>query len=92
MHQDEPSDGDETSIPKMTPQLDAYFAVLRGKMATCMTRGADSARTSEYTVTDFVSTKRDKLWDMKVKGELVDSELRTKDGHREVRRTWLAGS
>lgn len=71
-------------LPKMTAVLNVYLAEVVEKVVVAEARNQVNVRTSEFTVTDFSKTKRDRLWAMKVNGELIDSVLIASDGHREV--------
>lgn len=76
---------EEEDLPPMTPQLDEYLKEVATKIKNAEVLAKSMERTSEYTVTKFGDTKRDRLWAMKEKEELIDAVFRTADGtHQEV--------
>ena len=77
---------DDALIPSLTPEIDSYLDEIKDKIDVAQMRATKQQRTSDFTVTAFADTKRDRLWAMKMKGELVDAVLVTEDGHQEVRR------
>ena len=68
----------------MTPEINEYLDDARKKMEVTDLMASQQQRTSDYTITKFSDSKRDRFWEMKTKGELVDGVLLTADGHKEV--------
>lgn len=74
-------------LPKIPPQnasIDAYVEELKSKINWVEEQQSKGLRTTDYTITNFADTKKDRLWKMKLAGELIDSIFITADGQREV--------
>lgn len=72
-------------FPPMSENIDAYLKEVIDTVEEADRRAKSNIRSTDYTVTNFKATKQDRLWEMKEKGELIDSVLVTADGLREVR-------
>lgn len=74
-------------LPEIPPQnacIDAYVEEVKSKINWVEERQSKGLRTTDYTISNFADTKKDRMWKMKVDGELIDSIFITADGHCEV--------
>lgn len=78
------SNQNDTANVPMIEKINKYIAQLADTVeATRLSRERGQA-TTDYTVTNFAETKRDRLWRLKVDGKLIDAVLIAADGVKEV--------
>ena len=75
---------DLPEIPPQNATIDAYITEVKDKIAWVEEQQSKGLRTTDYTLTDFSETKRDRMWKMKQTGEMTDTILITSDGQSEV--------
>lgn len=75
---------DLPEIPPQNVRIDAYVEEVKSKINWVEEQRNKGLRTTDYTITNFADTKKNRMWKMKVDGELIDSILITADGQREV--------
>ncbi|KAH9389780.1 hypothetical protein TYRP_007327 [Tyrophagus putrescentiae] len=74
---------DLPEIPPQNATIDAYITEVKDKIAWVEEQQSKGLRTTDYTLTDFSETKRDRMWKMKQTGEMTDTILITSDGQSE---------
>ena len=78
---------DGHSILPMTTEIDAYLDEVADIIQNAKAKTDAGVRTTDFTVTNFAHTKRDRLWALKTSGQFIDAVLVTPDGYREVSST-----
>ena len=71
-------------LPKMEDNIDTFLDRKISQMESTEQKRARNERVSNYTLQDFVKSKRSRLWAFKQSGHLVDSAFVTEDGNQEV--------